>query len=237
MNISLTLTNPEIAMQNQEITMRDMAQIYIEYKKEIGEPVNSEKNVHPNLMRDFKKMVGTLDSESLRVIIFEEVKFEYINGKGGVQEAKTITMDLKTSVWFASKFNHNLRAKLVSYAFDKLEEENKELVQSIIDKENRILEDSIEIERLQAIAAEKFRTYGDFKPLSKWKYEFGFTQTTSELMDILDDCGIIRTEEIIQKKRFNIDKKNVKREAGANIVFNRFIIEKHLSYLIPKNPK
>ena len=107
-----------------------------------------------------------------------------------------------------------------------------ELAMAQIENHNLLL--SVEKERntkLELIAAEKFRTYGDFKPLSKWKYELGIKETTTELMDILDDCGVIRTEEIIQKKRFAVDMKNVKREAGANIVFNRHIIEKHLSHL------
>jgi hypothetical protein len=47
MNISLTLTN-------QEITMKDMAQFFIEYKKAIGELVKSEKDVHPHLLQKAK---------------------------------------------------------------------------------------------------------------------------------------------------------------------------------------
>jgi len=218
----IQLTNPEIAMQSQEITLREIADIYIQYKKNIGEPVKSEKYVHSNLIRDFNSMVKTLTPESLTV-----VKFDYRDFKTKAGNTyKTIVMDLKTSVWFVSKFDHNLRARLVNYAFNQLEKENQELVQKIIDKDEQLHKDMEEIKHLQHLAAERFRTYDDFKPISKWKYELGLTGTSSELLDIMEDYGVIRTEMVQIKKRYNVDTKNVRRIPGGNIVFNKYIVEK-----------
>ena len=238
----IQLTNPELAMQNQQFTMDDLANIYISHKKEIGDPLKDESKVHNNLMTDFRKMTNSITSESITLLNFQAMFKTVTIGNGATREVESVTMDLATAAWFSSKFDHNLRARIVTYAFGKLKEDNKELVAAIIAKDEEITEKEKEVaiadkemQRLQAIAAEKFRTYGDFKPLSKWKYELGIKETTTELMDILDDYGVIRTEEVIQKKRYAVDTKNVKREAGANIVFNRYIIEKCLSDLISKD--
>jgi len=92
----IQLTNPEIAMQSQEITLRDIADIYIQYKKNIGEPVKSEKYVHKNLIRDFNNMVKTLTPESLKVVIHDHRDFKTKAGN----TYKTIVMDLKTYKMF-----------------------------------------------------------------------------------------------------------------------------------------
>ena len=59
--------------------------------------------------------------------LFTSAKFKISTGdRGSTKEIETYEMDMKTMIWFVSKFNHELRLRIVNYAFDKLEQEHND---------------------------------------------------------------------------------------------------------------
>jgi hypothetical protein len=49
-------------------------------------------------------------------------------GKGKIETLKTYKLDIKTLVWFIAKFDANLRASIINYAFEKLQEDRQNAI-------------------------------------------------------------------------------------------------------------
>lgn len=79
---------------------------------------------HDNIKRDFNNMISNLSDDLLTSLKFEERKFKTSGGN----TYTTISMDKRTALLFASKFNDNLRLKLIL----KIEEK-----QAIIDRQSQ----------------------------------------------------------------------------------------------------
>ncbi len=108
--IELNATEKFLAKQGVTITLKEVADEY------------NKKN--SNLMRDFKKMIASLNDDELAALRFEGSS--YIGEDSTVRP--TFNLDLKTMLWFMTKFDHSLRLKVINYAFNKLEEEKQEAV-------------------------------------------------------------------------------------------------------------
>lgn len=108
--IKLNPTEQFLANTNLTMTLKDVADKY--------------GKRHDNLTRDFKRMVAELSDENLDALNFEVTS--YIDKSNKSQT--TIQLGLKTLVWFIAKFDHNLRLKVVEFAFEKLEEEKRKAI-------------------------------------------------------------------------------------------------------------
>jgi hypothetical protein len=107
MNELITLNPTEQFLANQNITMT---------LKDVADKYNVE---HKNATRDFKKMVTSLSDDELDTLNFELTS--YIDNSNRKQS--TFTLDLKTMLWFMTKFDHSLRLQVINFAFEKLEKE------------------------------------------------------------------------------------------------------------------
>lgn len=67
-------------------------------------------------------MVAELSEKNFNQLRFEPVK--YIDKKN--EERPTVMVDFKTLVWFVTKFDHNLRLKVINEAFAKLEQQKEQ---------------------------------------------------------------------------------------------------------------
>jgi hypothetical protein len=105
--ITLNPTEQFLQNTNTRVTLKEVADTY------------NKENF--NLVNDFNKMVSTLSEESFNGLNFQGVN--YTDKKGEVR--KTIEMDMKTLVWFISKFDHEKRYQIVNFAFEKLEESKR----------------------------------------------------------------------------------------------------------------
>ena len=121
MLLKLLLTGAEIAAQNSgvECNLYDLAKRY----------GRTNKNFHSNAVRSFETMVSNLTPANHQLLAYEESSFTTETGNGTVKTFKTYNMDIKTAVWFASKYEDNLRFEIINYAFSKLEEDYKKAKQ------------------------------------------------------------------------------------------------------------
>jgi len=68
---------------------------------------------HDNVKRDFNKMIDSLSEAEQHLLKFEEVVYESKGGDGAIRKYETYSMDKRTALLFASKFNDSLRLKLI----------------------------------------------------------------------------------------------------------------------------
>lgn len=103
--IKLSPTEQFLANTNMSITLKEIADKY--------------NIVHKNSLRDFKKMVLSLKDDEIDRLKFEPISFKDQYNR----DQTTLKLDLKTMLWFMSKFDHSLRLQFIDYAFEKLEKE------------------------------------------------------------------------------------------------------------------
>jgi hypothetical protein len=123
----ITLTSEEELVGNVSITLKEIADRFGKLNK--------------NLVRDLEAMLKDLSVTQSNQLKFEPV--EYADKKGEIR--KTYSTNLRGMVWFISKFKHALRADVVNYAFNKLEQEQSELqkVIEVKEKEVRVLAEKL----------------------------------------------------------------------------------------------
>jgi len=91
---------------------------------------------HDNVKRDFNKMVDSLSEVEVSLLNFEESIFEVKSGKGRIEQYETYSMDKRTALLFASKFNDSLRLKLIMM----IEEQTEQLIkyqQKLIEEQQK----------------------------------------------------------------------------------------------------
>ena len=101
---------------------------------------------HFNLMNDFKRMITSLTDLELATLNFQDRKFKTVEGNLYF----TFELDLKSLVWFVTKFDHSKRLQVVNFAFEKLKEE----------KDALILENVKEVEKI-TLASKKPIVFSD----------------------------------------------------------------------------
>ena len=157
---------------------------------------------HYDLKRDFNKIVKSLkDDELLTTINFVAKDITIITGKGKKEEIETYDMNLKTMIWFVSKFNHELRLRIVNYAFDKLEDDYmrniKELEYKLSLKPKVVAVNTSKVNRrlrheeLMKLVKDGLLSY-EKSIITKYKY--GVTKLGSDL-GYYKDNGIIKHKE------------------------------------------
>jgi predicted transcriptional regulator len=111
----IELTGQEIAVGNVTVTLYAIA-------KKFG------KN-HSKALTAFAKDIEKLRPEQLVGCQIVQQQIEVSRGdKGGKQSIATYEVDIKTAVWFYTRYDAELRRDIVDYAFDKLKEEHDEKV-------------------------------------------------------------------------------------------------------------
>ena len=91
---------------------------------------DSTNKRHDNVKRDFNKMINNLSDDILAFLSYEERDFKTTEGN----TYKTLSLNKFTALLFASKFDDNLRAKLIL----KIEEQTEQLIkqqQHIIERQ------------------------------------------------------------------------------------------------------
>jgi len=97
--------------------------------KEVADKYGKE---HGRLVKSFELEISKLNDENYKTFNFAVASVSTANksnsSKARVQVLKTYEMDIKTLVWFIAKFDANLRANIINYAFEKLEKDKQEAV-------------------------------------------------------------------------------------------------------------
>jgi len=185
--IKLNQTEQFLANQNVTMTLKEIADRY------------GKENY--NLVRDFNKMISTLDEDRLAALNFQGSS--YI-GKDNTRRP-TIVLDLKTLVWFVSKFDHKIRLDIVNYVFGKLEKEKEE-----------------EIKKIKAMA-EKYRIYDDGSTsINGLIQHYGFEEDYDTIKNALIWKGVI---DVVPK----ITIKTSYNDTFSNIVWTSHAIKKSSS--------
>jgi len=84
------------------------------------------------LVKDFEKEIASLSPDRFESFNFSLEIADIQSGKGRKQDIKTYNLDFKMLVWYISKFDANLRADIVNYAFEKLQAENKQKLDAAV---------------------------------------------------------------------------------------------------------
>ena len=77
---------------------------------------------HDNVKRDFHKMIDNLSEAEHHLLHYEEMVYESKGGDGAIRKYETYSMDKRTALLFASKFNDSLRLKLLMIIEDQTEQ-------------------------------------------------------------------------------------------------------------------
>jgi len=177
----IELTTVEQSLQDSGVvmTLKDIA--------------DSTGKKHSNLMRDFMKDLDSL-GELIGDAQFEHR--EFTTKEGNVY--KTVEMGLKTALWAVSRFDAKLRMIVVNKAFEKLEEEHKQLE----DKTNALLLAKSKVEKeLMKEKSSKLNEFNGYMSVSKLKLIMGLETGVTELLDILEDQSIVESETITKVRR------------------------------------
>jgi len=111
MNELIKLTPTEQFLQNTNMTIT---------LKEIADKYGKENS---KLVKSFEQQIGNLTDDRFESFDFWVDTVATQTGTGRIQNLKTYSMNVKTMVWFVAKFDANLRADVINYAFEKLEKE------------------------------------------------------------------------------------------------------------------
>jgi vacuolar-type H+-ATPase subunit I/STV1 len=118
----------------------------------------------------------------------------------------TYELPIKTLIWFIAKFDHNLRHDVVMYAFKKLEEDQKKL----IDQTTELISQTKQLEKVKQkllsenkdLKASRFNEYEGYRSVTKLSHELDLTIGVSEMLDHLEAIGEIETfTETVQRRR------------------------------------
>jgi len=188
MNDLIRLTGQEIAVAHIELTLYDIAK---RFGKDKG------KDWHRDLVRAFMEDYNRLSTdEKLLLGNFSELQIKVSRGnRGGTQLIPTIKMNVKMAVWFISRFEPRLRARIVDFAFKQLENDYYKAQKKI-----------------QQLEADKFIEYDDgYHSMSRIVKKNFPDLTTTQVFDLLDELGYIETKEYrtIKREPINLDVKHI----------------------------
>lgn len=116
----IELTPTESFLQNAGFTMT---------LKDVADEYNKQ---HSKLVKSFEQQINELTADRFETLDFWVATVDTQTGKGRIEKLKTYRMNLKTLVWFIAKFDANLRADIVNFAFSKLEETNKQAIEQAV---------------------------------------------------------------------------------------------------------
>ena len=117
-NELVELTSTEMFLQESGISMT------------LNDIANKYEKRHSNLKRDFFEAYSKLTETNIDMLRFEQTS--YIDSSNRKQQ--TLALPIHTLVWFISKFDENLRADIINYAFTRLQDEHKQEVLAEIKK-------------------------------------------------------------------------------------------------------
>jgi hypothetical protein len=169
----IKLTGQEIAVAHIELTLYDIAKKFnLDHSK-----------LAKQLLSDIKKLTPDR-ADALHI-----VERDFKTSRGNIY--KTYVLDVKTAVWFISRFEPNLRKDIVDFAFKQLEKDYYKAQKKI-----------------QRLEADKFIEYDDgYHSMSRIVKKNFPDLTVTEVYNMLEDLGYIRTEVIKTTKRIPIELK------------------------------
>jgi len=186
MNELIELNGAELAASKLgvTVTLYDLAKVY-------GK--NKSKDWHRDLIRAFKKDYNDLPIETKQLVNFSESIIEVHSGKNTIRQLTTLDMDVKTAVWFASRFDAKLRMDVINYAFTKLENDHNKEVKQLESRNTKLNKE---------IANKMFNETDDgYMSVSKIKRLLDTDLSVSDIFDILEENGDIETKLVTTKKR------------------------------------
>jgi len=113
--ITLNPTEQFLANTNMTMTLKDVADNYL--------TKNKTKLQHSKIVKSFEIQVSELSADRFDTMDFWVSMVDVQTGKGKIEKLKTYGMNLKTMVWFIAKFDADLRADIINFAFEKLQQE------------------------------------------------------------------------------------------------------------------
>jgi hypothetical protein len=177
----IKLTGKEIAVAHIELTLYDIAKRF--------------KRDHSKMIKSFEEDVNKLTPAERTSLNFGEMIIDTKRGKGAKVKIATYTMNVKTAVWFAARFDASLRLKIVDYAFKQLEKDYYKLEKKI-----------------QKLEADKFIEYDDgYHSMSRIVKKNFPELTTTQVFDMLEELGYITTKSVttVIRKPVNLDIRTV----------------------------
>jgi len=180
MNELIELTSKEAMLSGVIVSMKDIC--------------DAQGIRHDNAMRDFKKELTKLDSETAASIAPHLEELNYSLNKG--QTYPTIGMPLKTAVWFFTKYDAQLRHNIVDYAFSKMTEEFTEQIEQDQKEIGLLTKQVVKLE------SDKFVNWSTTdKTVSRFIKENSLSVTPTDFLNKLEECGELKTVEVLTTKR------------------------------------
>jgi len=151
---------------------------------------------HNQQIKRFEKMVKNLDSS--KDITATKILYPILTNNNKKELLETYELDLKTTLWFASVFDDNLRYDIVVEALAKKQAEINKTIEAV---------NQLKIEKDKAVkelADKMFNEHDGYMSVSKAKRLLDTDLSVSEIFDILEANGDIITEAImVQRRKLN----------------------------------
>jgi hypothetical protein len=107
----ITLTPAEQFLADQNITMT---------LKEVADKYGKS---HDDLKSALNLAISKLPERSISYVQIIPVQVEAINDKDAKEIINTLILDIRTMLWLMTKFDHEIRDRIVNFAFEKLRKE------------------------------------------------------------------------------------------------------------------
>jgi len=161
----------------------------------------------------------------------------YIDKKG--EQRPTVSMDMKTMVWFVAKFDHNLRLDVINFAFNKLQEDAQKEISETVEQLNEKLayqQTLLEAEKgkVKNLEKSKFVDWdAEYSTVSRFlKEEDVRDVSATDILNTLEKHGQVSTVETTAVKRILTDESIGKLSKKQSLLFPKSFLKRMLNNFI-----